>query len=847
MKDEKWTKIDELFHAAIKIEAENRSEYIKTESGGDEEIIAEVTKLISAHEEAQNFIENPVAGEALKAISDDDASEKNTKNFRPKTIGPYLLLEKLGRGAFGEVWLAEKQSSLVTAKFALKFHKDDDIELGAIRKEAELWQKASGHPNILPLIEANIYNGQAVIVSEYVKDGSLEIWLRNNGGKSPSQEKAVEIMSGILDGLEHLHNRRIIHRDLKPANILMQEGKPRLTDFGVSKILKDEGNTTKNISGTVAYMSPEALEGKRNFQSDLWSAAIIFYQMLTGQMPFQAPDQVSLMLAIVTKEPLALTSDVIDKWSEFFKIALNKDPNSRFQSASQMKQAIDFAWNNLSLEPVTRQFENLSSQTDENAKPNLFKTADFEQQPTILDEDLKRTQILSQNSTDSDVSYKRKPNRLFVGIGVGIFALILSVGGYFIWVRNNPTIESPQNPADRANERGSFKLKNYLLMTEEEKQQFVSFEAQRILREIKQGEESEITENGIEQIKNFLISYSKRLENKTSETCRFGGDISSMLDRGKKIAGEIGAEFNKNELSPLIGVYLAMIESEFCPCLQSPTGPLGLFQFTQSQANEYGLRSIKGSSPSNPDGRCDPKLSSKAASVRMKKLIAEDFGDGKNRVSFAISGFNADNLNLKENIEATKKEGEKSVSIWQLIENKANVPNEVERESSKYFPKFLAAAIIGENPMIFGVKMPSLSSFADPEKANSDSAYAAPNQILEKIQTANFKKPINGDKSESRFTFEADAGETVLKIKTTAQIDNAGANIYFKDQNSEEILPFVVVQANTIEGATVETVKINLEKRTLIYLEIKEIQYGSRATYPGTLEIDFSGAFIGQK
>lgn len=842
MKDEKWTKIDELFHAAIKIEAEKRSEYIKTESGGDEEIIAEVTKLISAHQEAQNFIENPVAGEALKAISDDDASEKSTKNFRPKTIGPYLLLEKLGRGAFGEVWLAEKQSSLVTAKFALKFHKDDDIELGTIRKEAELWQKASGHPNILPLIEANVYDGQAVIVSEYVKDGSLETWLRNNDGKSPSQEKAVEIMNGILDGLEHLHNRRIFHRDLKPANILMQEGKPRLTDFGVSKILKDEGNTTKNISGTVAYMSPEALEGKRNLQSDLWSAAVIFYQMLTGQMPFQTPDQVSLMLAIVTKEPFELSPDIKDKWGDFFKIALNKKAELRFQTASQMKQAMNLAWENLTLEPVTRKYQNLNLQNAE----SLSKESVGVKNQTA-DSNVKRTQALHSNTTDADVPKTNKSKWLFAGIGAGILALILSVGGYFILVRNNSTVQSRQNPADRANERGSFKLKNYLLMTEEEKTQFVSFEAQRILREIKQGEESEITENGIEQIKNFLISYSKRLENKTSDTCRFGNNISFMLDRGQKIAGDIGAEFKKNELSPLIGVYLAMIESEFCPCLQSPTGNLGLFQFTQSQANEYGLRSVKGSSPSNPDGRCDPKLSSKAASVRMKKLIAEDFGDGKNRVSFAVSGFNADNLNLKENIEAAKKKGETSISIWQVIENKANVPNEIEREISKYFPKFLAAAIIGENPMIFGVRMPSLSSFADPEKANSDSAHTAQNQILEKIQTANFKKTIKGDKSESKFTFEAGVGETVLKIKTTAQIDNAGANIYFKDQNGEEIVPFITAQANTIEGATVETVKIKSEKRMLVNIEIKEIQYGSRATYPGTLEIDFSGAFIGQQ
>ncbi|NJM52708.1 MAG: serine/threonine protein kinase [Blastocatellia bacterium] len=584
MRDEKWQKINEIFHAALEVEAEKRLQFIKQETA-DEEIIAEVTKLVESHEEAKSFINKPIANDAFKIISDNNNSSNITKNFLPQTIGPYHLLKKLGRGAFGEVWLAEKKSSLVTAQFALKFPSDYDIELESIRREAGLWQKASGHPNILPLIEANVYDGQAVIVSEYVKDGSLEVWLKNNGGKSPSQEKAVEIMNGILDGLEHLHNRRIIHRDLKPANILMQEGKPRLTDFGVSKILKDEGNTTKNISGTVAYMSPEALEGKRNFQSDLWSAAVIFYQMLTGYMPFQTPDQVSLMLSIVTKQPFELPPNVKDKWSEFFKIALNKKPDLRLQSASQMKQAMEYAWNNLSLEPVTRQYKNFALPTDENTQTKVFPTNKNEPQTNDLAD---KTTLLNAKKAD----------------------------------------DSSKTPYEKS-----------------------------------------------------LKSISKNLF----------------------------------WLTVVIGV-------------------IGIF--------------------------------------------------------VVFSGFG-----------------------WYLYSN---------------------------------------SQYQTKTQENTDSTPKSPNQNsersdAERIQTNYFKKEITGDKRESKYAFTVNPGETVLKIKITADVDNAGANIYFKDENGEEIVPFVLVQGIKATSATVETVKIKTEKPMLINMEIKEFQYGSRATYPGTLEIDFSGAFAASK
>jgi serine/threonine protein kinase len=170
-------------------------------------------------------------------------------------IGPYTLISKLGRGAFGVVWLAEKRTRFTSTKFALKLPRDEDVDLEAVKREAKVWEQASGHPNVLPIIEADEYDGQIVIVSEYAPDGSLTKWMGRHGGRAPSVEAAVEMTVGILSGLEHLHERNIIHRDLKPDNILLLGKTPRLADFGIAIVMKST-NLIRVATAPPAYMAP---------------------------------------------------------------------------------------------------------------------------------------------------------------------------------------------------------------------------------------------------------------------------------------------------------------------------------------------------------------------------------------------------------------------------------------------------------------------------------------------------------------------------------------------------------------------------------------------------------------
>src|SRR5262249_32050397 len=156
----------------------------------------------------------------------------------------------------------ERDSAIVKSQLAVKLPLHAAVDLNAVRKEAEVWVRAGSHPNVLPMFEANVYDGQVVIVSEYAPDGSLKRWLGEQGGKTSSFDVAVDMVMAILAGLEHLHVRGIIHRDLKPANILMQGESPRIADFGLARVIEPEA-TVSLAAGTPAYMAPEAFDGRR--------------------------------------------------------------------------------------------------------------------------------------------------------------------------------------------------------------------------------------------------------------------------------------------------------------------------------------------------------------------------------------------------------------------------------------------------------------------------------------------------------------------------------------------------------------------------------------------------------
>ena len=254
----------------------------------------------------------------------------------------YQVISNLGEGAQGKVYKVKWQSRKSEVFGALKFL--NSYEVRAILKEVSNWARVSQHTNILTFITADEDNGRFFIISELATEGDLEKWIEDKGAKEEFFDEAIEIMLGVLQGLEYLHQNDIIHRDIKPANIFLKDKTPLLADFGLARGLDLKQSSI--LGGTLAYMSPELIGvylslqagSKSNYErtelDDLWAVAATFQQMLTGEMPFKTIDAIRMC------QPNPLSIKVSTKTEDFLKTAFAKNSSERFQTAKEMSDAL---------------------------------------------------------------------------------------------------------------------------------------------------------------------------------------------------------------------------------------------------------------------------------------------------------------------------------------------------------------------------------------------------------------------------------------------------------------------------------------------------------------------------
>jgi eukaryotic-like serine/threonine-protein kinase len=293
MSTERWERTKQILEEALRLASERRLAYLDSVCGSDRELRAEVESLIASHEEAGSQFLAVAASELMLTSSLDPPTAPVNR-----VIGRYRLVEELGRGGMGQVWLAE-QTTPLKRQVALKLIKGGMFDPSAIRRFQSERQSLAimDHPSIAKVFDAGATpDGQPYFVMEYVP--GLPITDYCDQRKLKIHER-LDLFTKACEGVQHAHQKAIIHRDLKPANILIVEvdGKPmpRIIDFGVAKITTSqvEGDTLftqiGSFLGTPGYMSPEQAnpDGQDvDTRTDVYSLGVVLYVLLTGFLPF---------------------------------------------------------------------------------------------------------------------------------------------------------------------------------------------------------------------------------------------------------------------------------------------------------------------------------------------------------------------------------------------------------------------------------------------------------------------------------------------------------------------------------------------------------------------------------
>src|SRR3954452_17779752 len=255
--------------------------------------------------------------------------------------GRYKLDSKLGSGGMSTVYLARDETleRWVAVKLMHREMSDQPDQLERFRREARSVAQVS-HPNVVSVIDAGEDGGYPYIVFEYVEGETLKARINRVGALDVQEALAYAIE--VARGLTVAHARRMVHRDIKPQNVLIDaEGRAKLTDFGISRQLEQDGMTaTGRVLGTTDYVAPEQAMGHPVDQrSDVYSLGVVLYEMLAGQVPFSADSQVGVAMKHVNEE----LPDVQQRRPELsaaaamvVERATAKDPAERYQGVAEM-------------------------------------------------------------------------------------------------------------------------------------------------------------------------------------------------------------------------------------------------------------------------------------------------------------------------------------------------------------------------------------------------------------------------------------------------------------------------------------------------------------------------------
>jgi serine/threonine-protein kinase len=267
---------------------------------------------------------------------------------RQGVFGRYEILEKLGRGAVGDVFKVKdprigRVAALKTIRVDVDLSPQQVIEMRQrFYREAQTAGKLT-HPNIVTIYDVGEEQGISFIVMEFVEGSTLTSLLKKGKPLSVAQVKHLIIQAAA--GLDYAHQNGVFHRDVKPDNIMVSKtGVVKVMDFGIARIAESEMTRTGSVLGTPAYMSPEQFSGKKvDGRSDIFSLGVVLYELLTRRRPFGGDTATAIMFEILQKEPLPpsqVDAGVSAEWDAVVGKALTKNIDERYQSATDLANAV---------------------------------------------------------------------------------------------------------------------------------------------------------------------------------------------------------------------------------------------------------------------------------------------------------------------------------------------------------------------------------------------------------------------------------------------------------------------------------------------------------------------------
>ncbi|MDQ3375216.1 MAG: protein kinase, partial [Acidobacteriota bacterium] len=363
MANENWQKVREIFDVALQKEPQARQSYVLEACGEDKILLAEVESLFSTFDKLDGFMDKP----AVEVFADVVEAETKTLE-KGKRFGHYEIIEQIGRGGMGEVYLA--QDKKLDRKVAIKIlHEKFAQHESNLQRFISEAIAASGlnHPNILTIYEFGEFDGTHFIVSEFINGKTLREILKV---ESLKLSEALDISIQIASALAAAHEAHLIHRDIKPENIMVRpDGFVKVLDFGLAKLVEqknksilglEESTVRQNqtakgvILGTVNYMSPEQAKGERvDERTDIFSLGVLIYEMMAGRTPFVGDSLSETFANLINAEPQPLSrfaSNVPDEMQRIISKMLRKNKDERYQTMKDFLIDLKDLKENLSFE-----------------------------------------------------------------------------------------------------------------------------------------------------------------------------------------------------------------------------------------------------------------------------------------------------------------------------------------------------------------------------------------------------------------------------------------------------------------------------------------------------------------